>query len=235
MHQFDDELISRFRQVSTATLAMVLLKKGLRNTWIRGAFPIGGSQKRVVGPAFTLRFIPGREDLATPEALAASNSSRAAIEAMPDGCIAVIAADGCREAGVIGDILAARMQARRVKAMITDGVVRDLDGVHETEFAVWAQGTAAPASISGLTFVGWGDPVGCGGVAIFPGDLIVADNDGAVVVPKDMASGIIDQCLEQERFEAWVVTQVQNGQSLQGLYPPNDETMGRYRSDMKDT
>lgn len=228
---YDDDLISAFRQVSTATLTMVLLKNGLRKTWVRGAFQLGGAQNRVVGPAFTLRFIPGREDMATPVALAAATSTRAAIEEMPEGSIAVIAADGCREAGVVGDILVERMKVRGIEALVTDGVVRDLDGVRNTGFPVWAQGTAAPASISALTFVGWEEPVGCGGVAIFPGDLIVADNDGAVVVPKGLAADILDQCLEQEIFEAWIVKEVRNGHPLQGLYPPDDKTLARYQSD----
>jgi regulator of RNase E activity RraA len=235
MHQYADDLIASYRQVTTATLTMVLLKNGLRNVWMNGAFALADNQPRVVGPAFTMRFIPGREDMATPSALAAPGSTRAAVEAMPDGCVAIIAADGCREAGVLGDILIERMKARQVAAMITDGVVRDLDGVRASGFPVWAQGTAAPASIAALTFVGWQQPIGCGGVAVFPGDLIVADNDGAVVIPMDVAPTIIDQCLEQERFEAWVVDEVRKGQPLPGLYPPNEETTARYKRDTGQT
>jgi len=231
MPHYDDDLITRFQQVSTATLTTVLLKNGLRNVWMRGPFPLAPPRSRVVGPAFTLRFIPGREDTANPGTLAATNSTRAAIEAMPAGCIAIIAADGCREAGVVGDILVERMKVRQVAGLVTDGVVRDLDGIRAAQFPVWAQGTAAPASISALTFAGWGDPIGCGGVAIFPGDLIVADTDGAVVIPKAMASDIIEQCLEQEKFEAWVVKEVRAGRPLPGLYPPDAQTLARYQSD----
>ena len=103
---------------------------------------------------------------------------------MPDGCIAVVDAMGVTDAGIFGDILCARMVKRGVAALITDGVVRDLEGVLGTGLPVWCDGYAAPPSVAGLTFVGWGEPIGCGGVAIFPDDVIVADQDGAVVIPE---------------------------------------------------
>src|SRR5690606_18725122 len=108
-------------QVTTATLTTVLLKKGLRNVWIRGAMPLRPEKKRIVGEAFTLRFVPAREDLATPASWGNPISTRAAIEDMPEGCIAVIDAMGISDAGVFGDILCARMKKRNVAAMITDG------------------------------------------------------------------------------------------------------------------
>lgn len=228
MSSYSSEIIEGFRAITTATLTTVLLKKGLRNVWIRGAFPLAAGSGRVVGPAFTLRFVPAREDLATPASWASPISTRAAIEAMPEGCIAVIGADGCTDAGVFGDILCARMRYRKVAAMVTDGVVRDLDGVLATELDVWAAGAAAPPSVAGLTFVGWQEPVGCGGVAIFPGDLIVADKDGAVVVPQAIVSEVLAVSVEQEAFEAWVVDEVRAGASLPGLYPANEETRKRY-------
>jgi regulator of RNase E activity RraA len=124
-----------------------------------------------VGRAFTLRFVPAREDLATPEILVAPISTRAAIEAMPEGCIAVVDAMGVTDAGIFGDILCARMRKRGVAALVSDGVVRDLDGVLGTGLPVWCQGAAAPPSVAGLTFVAWQEPIGCGGVAVFPNDV----------------------------------------------------------------
>ncbi len=120
------EAIETLKTVSTATLTTVLLKKGLRNVWIRGATPLRPGQPRLVGPAFTLRFVPAREDLATPASWASPISTRAAIEAMPEGCIAVVDSIGVTDAGIFGDILCARMQKRGVAALITDGVVRDV-------------------------------------------------------------------------------------------------------------
>ncbi len=184
MAEYAQDVIETFKSITTATLTTVLLKKGLRNVWIRGAFPLRPESGRIAGPAFTLRFVPAREDLATPASWASPTSTRGAIEAMPDGCMAVVGAGGCTDAGIFGDILCERMKRRNVAALITDGVVRDLEGVLATNLDVWAAGAAAPPSVAGLTFVNWQEPVGCGGVAIFPGDLIVADKDGAVVVPK---------------------------------------------------
>src|ERR1700723_2262879 len=143
----DEKVIETLSGITTATLTTVLLKKGLRNVWLRGTKPLRPGQKRVVGPAFTLRFVPAREDLATPASWASPISTRAAIEAMPAGCIAVVDAMGVTDAGIFGDILCARMAKRGVSALITDGVVRDLAGVLATGLPVWCDGVAAPASV----------------------------------------------------------------------------------------
>ena len=121
----DAKLASALSGVSTATLTTVLLKQGLRNVWMRGTRPLRPDQPRLVGRAFTLRFVPAREDLATPQSWASPKSTRAAVEAMPAGCIAVVDARGVTDAGIFGDILCARMVKRGVAALVTDGVVRD--------------------------------------------------------------------------------------------------------------
>jgi len=233
MSTYFPETIKAFSCITTATLTTVLLKKGLRNVWVRGAFPLLNSQSRIVGPAFTLRFIPSREDLATPASLSSPISTRSAIEAMPKGAVAVVAADGCTDAGVFGDILCQRMKERNVTAMITDGVVRDLEGVLQTGLDVWARGTAAPASVAGLTFVNWQEPIGCGGVAIFPDDLMVADRDGAVVIPAKLVDEVLSEATAQERLEEWIMNEVRNGAELPGLYPPNEENRKRYEDSKK--
>jgi regulator of RNase E activity RraA len=219
--------------VSTATITTVLLKKGLRNVWMRGTRPIRPGQRRVVGPAFTLRFVPAREDLATPESWASPRSTRGAIEDMPEGCVAVADAMGTTDAGIFGDILCARIQKRRVAGLVTDGVVRDVAGVLATNLSVWCQGAAAPPSVAGLTFVGWNEPVGCGGVAVFPNDLVVADEDGAVVIPQALLGEVVEAAVEQERVEAWIVGEVEKGAALPGLYPMNAETKARYEAEKK--
>ncbi len=224
----DSSTIAAFRSVTTATITTILLKRGLRNVWMRGPVPLAPGQDRLVGRAFTLRFVPAREDLATPESWSSPTSTRAAIEAMPDGCIAVVDAMGVTDAGIFGDILCARMAKRGVTALVTDGVVRDVAGVMGTGLPVWCAGVAAPPSVAGLTFVGWQEPVGCGGVAIFPDDLIVVDDDGAVVIPAAIVEEVKDACLEQERLEAWLMSEVDKGVPLPGLYPPNAETRARY-------
>ncbi len=217
-------------RISTATLTTVLLKKGLRNNYLRGPLPLMEDQGRIVGEAFTMRFVPMREDLATPESWSSPRSTRAAIEEMPDGAVVVIDAMGVDDAGVFGDILCARMAVRGVAALVTDGVLRDGEGVVSSGLAVWCRGIAAPPSIAGLTFVGWQEPIACGGVAIFPGDVIVADGDGAVLIPKAMVAQVIEAGAEQELLEAWLLSEVKAGAKLPGLYPPNEETRMRYEA-----
>jgi len=224
----DPKLTATLEGISTGTLTTILLKKGLRNVWLRGAAPWSGGGKRVAGKAFTMRFVPAREDLATPESWASPTSTRAAIEDMPEGVIVVIDGLGVTDAGVFGDILCARMVKRGVTAMVTDGVIRDAVGVRATGLPVWCAGVAAPPSVAGLTFVGWQEPVSCGGVAIFPDDVIVADGDGAVVIPAALVEEVAELGVEQERYEGWVVSEVERGLPLPGLYPPNDEAKARY-------
>jgi regulator of RNase E activity RraA len=215
-------------EASTATITTVLLKKGVRRAYLRGPKPLFHAAERIVGPAFTLRFVPAREDLATPESWSSPRSTRAAIEDMPAGCIVVADAMGVTEAGIFGDILCARMVKRGVTALVTDGVVRDGVGVASTGLPVLAQGVAAPASVAGLTFVGWQEPIGCGGAAIFPNDVIVADQDGAVVIPAAMLESVAQEAKEQESLEGWIMREVEGGAALPGLYPPNAETKARY-------
>jgi regulator of RNase E activity RraA len=224
------DLTETLRGITTATLTTVLLKRGLRNVWLRGTRPLAPGQPRVAGRAFTLRFVPAREDLATPASWGAPISTRAAIEAMPAGVVAVVDAMGVTHAGIFGDILCARMRMRNVAALVSDGVVRDVAGVLGTGLPVWCQGTAAPASVTGLTFVGWQQPVGCGGVAVYPNDVVVADSDGAVLIPAALLDEVVEASIEQERQEGWIMRQVEAGLALPGLYPMNAATQARYEA-----
>jgi regulator of RNase E activity RraA len=227
----DPQVIDTLSKITTATLTTILLKKGLRNVWLRGTRPLRPGQPRLVGRAFTLRFVPAREDLATPESWGAPISTRAAIEDMPAGCITVVDAMGVTDAGIFGDILCARMAKRGVTALITDGVVRDVAGVLGTGLPVWCDGAAAPASVTSLTFVAWQQPIACGGVAVFPGDVIVVDDDGAVLIPANLLDEVLKLAPEQERLEAWIMKEVEGGASLPGLYPPNADNKARYEAD----
>ena len=229
--QLDARAIGILSQVTTATLTTLLLKKGLRNVWLRGTRPLRSGQPRLVGRAFTLRFVPAREDLATPESWSSPISTRAAIEDMPSGCIAVVDAMGVTDAGVFGDILCTRMVKRGVSALVTDGVVRDVSGVLGSGLPVWCSGAAAPPSVAGLTFVDWQEPIACGGVAVFPGDVVVVDDDGAVLIPAALLDDILTLAPEQERLENWIMQQVEHGAVLPGLYPPNAENKARYLAD----
>ena len=222
------DVVKILSQVTTATISTVLFKKGLRNVWIRGATALSPGQPRIVGRAFTMRFVPMREDLANPQAWSSPRSTRVAVEQMPAGCIAVVDAMGNTDAGIFGDILCARMHRRGVAGLVTDGVVRDILGVRASGLPVWARGTAAPAAVASLTFINWQEPVGCGGVAVFPGDVIVVDEDGAIVIPDAYLNDVLSAGPEQEKLEAWVLSEVEAGAELPGLYPPNAENQARY-------
>src|SRR5437660_462198 len=223
-------LYDTLRAITTATITTILLKKGIRRCWMNGPRPLVSGGGRIVGPAFTLRFVPAREDLATPESWAKPISTRGAIEQMPQGCIAVADAMGITAAGIFGDILTMRMAKRKVAALVTDGAVRDKAGVVASKLPVWCAGAAAPASVNGLTFVGWQEPIGCGGCAIFPDDIIVCDDDGAVVIPQNLVEFVAQQGQEHERMETYIVGEVEKGAKLPGLYPMNDEAKARYEA-----
>jgi regulator of RNase E activity RraA len=223
-----DVLFDILRKVTTATITTMLLRKGIRRCWMNGPKPLAFSGERVVGRAFTLRFVPVREDLATMESWDSPVSTRAAIEEMPDGVVTVADAMGVTTAGIFGDILCARMKKRHVAALITDGAVRDRAGVLMSALPVWSAGVASPASVNGLTFVGWQQPIACGGCAIFPGDVIVADDDGAVVIPEALLEFVAHEGAEHELYESWVFSEVENGVKLPGLYPPNEDAKARY-------
>ena len=188
-----DAVFEILRKVTTATITTMLLRKGIRRCWMNGPKPIGPAGSRIVGRAFTLRFVPVREDVATIESWGNPVSTRAAVEEMPEGSVVVADAMGAIGAGIFGDILCARMKKRDVAALVTDGAVRDRAGVLMSALPVWCAGVAAPASVNQLTFAGWQEPVGCGGCAVFPGDVIVADDDGAVVIPQAMVDYVAER------------------------------------------
>lgn len=220
--------------VSTATLTMVLLKHGIRTSWLNGPMPLQPLPTRVVGPAFTIRFVPGREDLSTPESYAPALAFRDAIEAAPAGSVVVV--DGCRNSlgATLGDILIARLAQKGVVAAITDTPVRDGDEIMKVAMPVLCTGVAAPPSIVGLAFAGWNQIIGCGGVAVRPHDVMVCDNDGAVVIPFELADEVAAAGAEQERFERFVQLRVNAGASVMGLYPPDEAAVAQYQQWLAD-
>ena len=227
---FDPAVAERLRGVSTATLTMVLIKQGIRTSWLRGPMPLAPLQRRIVGPAFTIRFVPGREDLSGPESYARSPSFRDAIEAAPAGSVVVIDGRGNPHGATLGDILVARLARKGVVAAVTDAPVRDADEIRAVGLPVLSAGVAAPPSVIGLAYAGFGEIIGCGGVAIRPGDVMVCDNDGAVVVPRETAAAVAEAGAEQERFERFVQQRVKTGASVLGLYPPGDDALAAYEA-----
>lgn len=222
--------LERLASVSAATISMQLLKRGIRRVWMDGPRPMTPGTPRIVGEAFTLRFIPMREDIATLESYRAAGSLREAIEAMPPERVVVIEARGERGCGTLGDILVARLKVRGARGVVSDGAMRDVAEVRAVGLPIYCNGAAAPPSITELFFAGWALPIGCGGAAVLPGDVVVADEDGAVVVPRALAEEVAQDAPEQERFERFVQIRVQQGAPVLGLYPPNDQTLADYEA-----
>ena len=216
--QEDAALFETLKRVTTDSIAGVLLKKGLRNQWVRGTTPLKLEQPRTVGRAFTMRFIPVREDVpgAVPKKLPVN---RDAVEVMPAGCVAVADARGVTAAATFGDIVVARMQKRGVAGIVTDGAVRDRNGLMTIGLPIWTVGITAPPPATHLMLVAWQEPIACGGVAVFPDDIIVADMDGVIVVPSALAAEVAAAGLEQERLDEWQMEQIKRGVSLSALAP----------------
>jgi len=223
------DTLDKLRQVSTATITMQLLKRGLRHGAIKRARPIDPRNARCVGPAYTLRFIPMREDLSGPPKPGEMSPSRIAIEGAPAGSVLVIDGDDGDNCGTLGDILAARLKARGVAGVVSDGAMRDVAGIIAVGLPVLASGAAAPASMNQVIPIDVNVPIGCGGVAVFPGDIVATDLDGAVVIPRAIADALARDAFEQERVERFVLREVVGGRKIEGLYPPNEQALADYR------
>lgn len=225
----EDDVIEILRGVSTATISLQLLKRGIRACAMVGPKPLTWDGARLVGPAYTLRYVPMREDLSTIESLGApDNAQKRAIEECPPGHVLVVDGRGRGDTGVLGDILVGRLKARGVAGAVTDSAIRDEAGVAPIGLPVFCAGSAPPANIGGLA---WGDlqvRIGCGGVAVEPGDIIVGDRDGVVVLPKALAAEVARDGAEQEAFETWVQARIAEGRAIPGLYPPSPETRAEY-------
>jgi regulator of RNase E activity RraA len=209
----DAALFDTLRRVSTDSAAGVLLKKGLSNQWVRGPVPMRLDFPRTVGRAFTMRFIPLREDV--PGALAKKLPvNRDAVEVMPPGCIAIADARSTRDAATFGDIVVTRMAKRGVAGVVTDGAVRDRMGLLASKLPIWMNGVTAPPPGARLMLAAWQEPISCGGVAVFPDDIVIADADGVVIIPAGLADEVASKGSEQERIDEWQLAQINRGVSL---------------------
>jgi regulator of RNase E activity RraA len=225
------EALEALRAVSTATITLQLLKRGFRNCYIVGARPLNATPRPFVAEAYTLRFIPMREDLSRPEALAdVEYPPRKAIEAIPPGQALVIDCRGDPRAGVAGGILAARLRVRGAAAIVADGPMRDGAELAAGAFPIYCAGAAAPASIAVHFGAGLQEPIACGGAAVFPGDVVAGDADGVVVIPRALAPEIARDGGEQERLEAFLLSRIEAGRPIFGTYPPNEETLRDYEA-----
>jgi regulator of RNase E activity RraA len=226
-----DKTIEMLRGVSTATLTSQLLKRGIRACYMVGPKPLRADLAHFVAPAFTLRFIPAREDISKLEVLGdTSYAARRAIEETPPGHALVIDGRGDPRAGLIGDILTLRLARRGAAAVVCDGPVRDAAAVAEVDLPVFCMGGAAPVSLNVHYGADLQVPIGCGGVAVFPGDICVGDGDGVVVLPQAMAAEIAADAVEQELRERFIHERIAAGAPIFGTYPPNAETLAAFEA-----
>jgi len=222
--------LENLRHVSTATLCTQLFKRGFRNVYIQGisrlTTPSGGN---LVGPAFTMRSIPAREDLDQISAFDDPNHpQRKAIESVPPGYVLVLDCRGEKRVASGGQILTTRLKVRGAAGLVSDGPVRDSGAISKMDFPVFCAGGSAPLNLLHHHAIDQNIPIGCGGVAVYPGDVIVGDDEGVVVIPAHLADEVAAQAIEQEKMEAFILERVQGGAKLAGTYPPNDDTKAAF-------
>ncbi|SIQ42790.1 Regulator of RNase E activity RraA [Rhizobium sp. RU35A] len=219
----------KLKAVSTATLTTVLLKRGLRNVFIRGIHKINPQAPRMVGEAFTLRYIPAREDLDHVGAFNdRSHPQRRAIEECPPDAVLVMDSRKDASAASAGGILVTRLWKRGVAGVVTDGGFRDTPDIAKLPFAAYHAAPSAPTNLIRHHALDINQPIGCGDVAVYPGDVIVGDDEGVVVVPSAIAEDVANEAFEQTVFEDFVEEKVKAGRGIFGLYPPNAEAEEEY-------
>jgi regulator of RNase E activity RraA len=225
------DTLATLKTVSTATLTSLLFKHGFRNVFIQGARPLKAGQ-RLAGPAYTLRYIPSREDLDGIEAFRdPRHPQRVAVEEIPPGAVLVMDCRGNASVASAGSILATRMQVRGAAGIVTDGGLRDAAGIAALEMPAWCSGPSAPTNLIRHHALDINAPIGCGGVPVYPGDIMVGDDDGVVCIPAHLADEIAGEAVEMERFEQFVLEEVQRGVAIIGLYPPTaPDTRTRYEA-----
>lgn len=226
------EKLKLLKSVSTATLTTQLFRRGFRNLFMQGVAPLAKPDgENMVGPAYTLRNIPAREDLDVLDMfLDPENPQRKAIESVPPGYVLVQDCRGDKSAASCGSILTTRLKVRGAAGMVSDGPVRDSGVIAELGFPVFCAGASAPTNIIKHHSIDLNVPIGCGGVPVYPGDIIVGDVDGVVVIPRHIAEGVADDAAEQEQIEEFILHKVQSGARLSGTYPPNDATRAAFLS-----
>ena len=228
---YSPEALAKLATASTATLTSLLYKRGFRNVFIQGAKPLKPGQ-RLLGSAFTLRYIPSREDLdpitvfRDPE-----HPQRVAVETIPSGAVLVMDCRGDTSVASAGSILATRMQVRGAAGIVTDGGLRDAAGIAALAMPAYCSGPSAPTNLIRHRAADLNVPIACGGVPVYPGDLMLGDDDGVVCIPAHLVDELAGEAAEMERFETFVLEEVANGRGIIGLYPATDpDTTVRYHA-----
>jgi len=215
---------NKLKTVSTATICTALYKRGLRNQMIQDVRPLDSSKPTMVGEAFTLRYMPAREDLNPVTVFQdRSHPQRKAVEECPPGAVFVIDSRRDPRAASAGNILVSRLQVRGVAGIVTDGGFRDAAEIAKLDIPSFHNRPSAPTNLTRHQAIDINVPIGCGDAPVFPGDVIVGDADGCVVIPADLAEEIADEAVEMTAYEDFVTEKVLEGRSILGLYPATDE------------
>lgn len=223
------EIMESLRTVSTATLTTALFKRGFRNTYIQGIRLLNRSAPRMVGPAFTLRYIPAREDIdhlgvfQDPD-----HPQRRGVEELPAGHVMVVDSRKDGRAASAGGILLTRLMMRGAAGFVTDGGLRDTPDIRELALPAYCAGAAAPTNLIHHHAVDLNVPIACGDVPIYPGDLMVGDEEGVVAIPRHVVADVTEEAVEMTAFEGWVEDRVKEGRSIIGLYPPSGDSRREY-------
>jgi regulator of RNase E activity RraA len=217
-------IVARLLRISTATLATQLHRRGIRAVFMVGVQPLDRSHARFAGPARTLRYIPAREDIDSPDTYADPKyPQRVVIDNLEVGDVLVIDARGDQASGVLGSILTTRIKVKGAAAIVTDGAVRDAGAIRAIGLPTFSTGTAAPLSVHSHHAIDFDLPIACGGVAIYPGDMLVGDEDGVICIPAQLVDEVSSAALEQEQLEAFLTERIIAGDALVGTYPPRPE------------
>ncbi|MBX3071535.1 MAG: ribonuclease activity regulator RraA [Thermomicrobiales bacterium] len=225
----EQSTLDTLARASTATITTQLFQRGLRNTFLNGLRPLNPEHARFVGEALTLRNIPAREDLDVVDAFKDPNHpQRQAIESVGPGQVLVFECRGELRAANAGGILVTRACKRGAVALVSDGAIRDSPDIEQMPFPVFVAGRSATISLAVHHAVAVNVPIACAGVAVFPGDILVGDEEGVVVIPRHLAAEIAQPAADQEEMERFIIERVQDGAALPGTYPPNDETRAAF-------
>jgi regulator of RNase E activity RraA len=227
--QIPDAVLDQLRQSSTATVSGVLRSFGFNSMYLEGLMPVRPDLK-MIGRAFTLRFVPIRPDLTSPGPVDnTTNKQRIAVESVGPGDVLVMEARGNTSAGTLGDLLATRIWKRGAEGVVSDGAFRDYSAFREIDMPTYCRGRNPNVPGAAHHPIEINGPIVCSGVTVLPGDVILGDADGVVVIPFDIAAHVAEKALEQEQLEAFILEKIRGGSAILGVNPPNEETLAEYR------
>lgn len=226
-----DQTRQQLMTISTATVATILHRRGLRNQFVQRVGRLTTHRRTMVGQAFTLRHIPAREDIDVAEVFRdARHPQRVAVETVPPGDVLVLDCRQDASSASLGGILATRLEVRGCAGVVSDAGIRDADYAASLDMPIYVAARSAPTNLTKHHALDINVPIGCGGVAVYPGDIMLGDGDGVMVIPLDLLDDVIADALKMEHFEVFATQRIRSGQPVIGVYPANEQTLAEYES-----